>query len=231
MLVQDVLIRLVLVSIFAGIIGYEREVNNSNAGLKTHMVVGVGATIVALIQQEISMHAIEIALQDPVIAGAIRSDPARLIAQVVSGIGFLGAGTIIVTKRNISGLTTAASIWSVACLGLALGMGYYEIAIPGFIFLFLILFITKKIVNLTFSEKLHIKYVDGEQTLTEIEDVFTAMGVTYSQVKYEVNMYGSERVYTSVFEVHGSRKFSFSDFVNTMSHKSTVISVQTTNLE
>ncbi|CAM3491485.1 MgtC/SapB family protein [Erysipelothrix sp. HDW6B] len=231
MAVEQVLLRLAMVTLFSGIIGYEREVNNAHAGLKTHMIVGVGATIVALIQQEIAATALAEALAYPELTGVLRSDPARLIAQVVSGIGFLGAGTIIVTKRNISGLTTAASIWSVACLGLAVGMGYYEIAVLGFGFLFLILFVTRRFQNLSFSERVHVKYIGGQETLDDIERVFESMDVQFQQVNYRVDMFGNERVYTSIFEVQGSRRFSFSEFVSTMALKSTVISVHATNLE
>lgn len=143
MQLHEIIIRLLLITIFSGIIGYERERNQSHAGLKTHLIVGLSATIIALMQQSIIQDVIYIGTVMPDVASHVRADPSRLIAQVVSGIGFLGGGTIIVTKRNVSGLTTAASIWSISGLGIALGMGYYEVAILGFIFLFFSLAITK----------------------------------------------------------------------------------------
>lgn len=231
MQVEIVALRLILVTVLSAIIGFEREVNNANAGLKTHMIVGVGATIVALISEQIEFETIERVIQMQDIAGAFRVDPSRLIAQVVSGIGFLGAGTIIVTKRHVSGLTTAASIWAVASLGLAVGMGFLNIALPGFAILFLILFVTRRIQAHAFAEKLHIKYVGGNDTLEDIENVFKRMGVEYSQVKYDVNMFGNEKVYTTVFNIQGKFRFSFNDFVSQLSKMNTIVSVQTTNLE
>lgn len=85
--------------------------------MRTHILVCMGACIIALIQVEIASGALRDALEYPQLAGTIRSDEARLIAQVVSGVGFLGAGTIIVTKQSVTGLTTAASLWAIAGLG------------------------------------------------------------------------------------------------------------------
>ncbi|NMB18274.1 MAG: MgtC/SapB family protein, partial [Erysipelothrix sp.] len=113
MTIQDITLRLVIITLISGIIGYEREKQNANAGLRTHLLVGITATILALIQQAIVNDVLTLYTSTN-IEPVIRADPSRLIAQVISGIGFLGAGTIIVTKRNVSGLTTAASIWSVS---------------------------------------------------------------------------------------------------------------------
>ena len=112
-----ILIRIVCAVIIGGIIGIERSVKNRPAGLRTYMLVCVGACLIMLTNQYIYQ-----------MTGT--SDPMRLGAQVVSGIGFLGTGTIIVTKHNqIKGLTTAAGLWSAAGVGLALGIGFYEGAI------------------------------------------------------------------------------------------------------
>lgn len=113
----EMALRLLLALILSGLIGWERELSHGYAGLKTHMLVGVSASIIALLQTEIFQDNIQMALKNPELLPMFSSDRARLIAQVVSGVGFLGAGTIIVTKNKITGLTTAASIWSVACLG------------------------------------------------------------------------------------------------------------------
>ena len=151
--IDIILLRLFLALVFSGLIGYEREVSDSNAGLKTHILVAIGATLIALMQVEITDYVREIALVNPKGPHSVTSDASRLISQVVSGIGFLGAGTIIVTKNYVSGLTTAASIWTVAGIGLALGMGFYPIAIFGFLFVILTLFIFKRfifVIGITF---------------------------------------------------------------------------------
>jgi putative Mg2+ transporter-C (MgtC) family protein len=101
--------RLLLAVIFGSIIGLEREINNHPAGFRTHILVCIGATLITLI----SIHSFE------------TGDPGRVAAQIVSGIGFLGAGTIMREGTTIRGLTTAASLWSVAGVGMAIGSGFY----------------------------------------------------------------------------------------------------------
>jgi len=112
----DSLRRLGLVVLLSGLVGAERQSSNQPAGLRTHMLIGVGATSLMLL----SMH-VPIQME----AG----DPGRIAAQVVSGIGFLGGGAILRLGADIRGLTTAASIWVVAALGLAVGAGMYGAAV------------------------------------------------------------------------------------------------------
>ena len=113
---QDVIIRLIIAAFLGAIIGFERERNGQDAGLRTHIILVVGATLTMTIS-------INMAIQyRPLV---INGDPARLAAQVVSGIGFLGAGAIIRYGPNIKGLTTAASLWTMAVVGLSVGAGHY----------------------------------------------------------------------------------------------------------
>ena len=112
-----VALRIVVAVIIGGLIGLERGLKNRPAGLRTYMLVCVGSCLIMLTNQYLYQV-------------TSTGDPMRLGAQVVSGIGFLGAGTIIVTKHNqIKGLTTAAGLWAAAGVGLALGVGFYEAAI------------------------------------------------------------------------------------------------------
>ena len=113
---SEILIRLLLSALVGGLIGIEREMNNRPAGLRTHILVTLGSTLLMLISIDGFFLAEE---------GSRLGDPARIAAQVVSGIGFLGAGTIMKTGNNIVGLTTAASLWVSAGIGLAIGAGYY----------------------------------------------------------------------------------------------------------
>jgi putative Mg2+ transporter-C (MgtC) family protein len=122
-----VLVRSFLSTVLVGIIGLERGIKNRPAGLRTYMLVSLGASLVMMTNQYISQ-----------VFGT--GDPARMAAQVVSGIGFLGAGTIIVTSRSqIKGLTTAAGLWAAAAMGLATGIGFYEAALIGAVLIFFIL--------------------------------------------------------------------------------------------
>ena len=111
-----VFLRIFAAVIVGGLLGLERGMKHRPAGLRTYMLVCVGACVIMLTNQYIFQT-------------ASTGDPVRMGAQVISGIGFLGAGTIFVSQKKIAGLTTAASLWNVACLGLAVGMGHYVVAI------------------------------------------------------------------------------------------------------
>ena len=118
------IIRTLLALLCAGVIGYERDAHGSAAGLRTHILVCIGAMI---------------AMSTGVFAAThFSGDVSRIGAQVVSGIGFLGAGTIMVNRGHIKGLTTAAGLWTSACIGLAIGIGFYEAAIVGTVSVFFV---------------------------------------------------------------------------------------------
>ena len=123
----SIVLRIVAALILGGVLGLEREMKNRPAGLRTYMLVCVGACMIMLTNQYIWQT-----------FGT--GDPVRMGAQVVNGIGFLGAGTIVVTRRNqIKGLTTAAGLWTAAAMGLALGIGFYEAAVFGGLITFITL--------------------------------------------------------------------------------------------
>lgn len=131
----SILIRVTLALIIGGILGLERGRKSQPAGFRTYMLVCLSSAMVMMTNQYIVQ-----------MTGS--GDPARLGAQVVSGIGFLGAGAIIVTRRNqVRGLTTAAGLWSAACLGLAIGIGFYVGAIVVGIVVLIIMTIFHKIDN------------------------------------------------------------------------------------
>ena len=133
--VISVAVRILLSLIIGGLIGLERGMKNRPAGLRTYMVVCLGACLVML-----TNHYVYNVYNT--------GDPVRMGAQVVSGIGFLGAGTIIVTRRNqIKGLTTAAGLWASAGVGLALGIGFYEAAILGGFGVFFVMTLMQKMDN------------------------------------------------------------------------------------
>ena len=125
--ILSIFVRLLLAMAFGGTIGFERGIRQRAAGLRTHMLLAVGAASTMLVSQYMY-------------ASYGVGDPARLSAQVISGIGFLGAGTIIVTRRNqVKGLTTAATLWVTACMGLAVGVGFYACALIMYLILIFIL--------------------------------------------------------------------------------------------
>src|SRR5690606_28853665 len=111
--------RLLLAALLGGLIGLEREISDKPAGLRTNLLICVGATL--LMELSIDVAALP--------GGGFRSDPARIAAQVVSGIGFIGAGTILQARGSVTGLTTAATIWVVAAIGMAVGARAYVEAV------------------------------------------------------------------------------------------------------
>lgn len=132
----DICLRLLCAMLIGLVIGTEREYTNRPAGMRTHILVALGACAVMITGQLI--------FQQYSAYGA-SPDPSRLSAQVITGVGFLGAGTILREGANVKGLTTAASLWAVACLGIAAGGGYYTIALAGMVFIFLTLTILEVI--------------------------------------------------------------------------------------
>ncbi|MBI2141741.1 MgtC/SapB family protein [Candidatus Woesearchaeota archaeon] len=111
---EDIIIRVALAILVGALIGLEREKTKHAAGLRTHLLVCIGSTLITLTSIDM-----------------FPQNPAPITAAIITGIGFLGAGTIFRDKNNVRGLTTAASIWAVAGLGLALGAGAYVIAAAG----------------------------------------------------------------------------------------------------
>ncbi len=129
MTILDIVIRTLAAVLFGALVGREREINNRPAGIRTHALVCLGSAVIAMIQVEVAEHAHDMIKLYPEMKNVITVNSGRIVAQVVSGIGFLGAGTILITKDKVRGLTTAASLWVVACVGIAIGYGYYKIAI------------------------------------------------------------------------------------------------------
>ena len=131
--VYSIIVRIFLAVLLGGIIGIERAFKKHEAGFRTNIIVCIGATVVTFCNQFIYEY----------FGGG---DVARLGAGVISGVGFLGAGTILLTSRNqIRGLTTAAGLWTCACLGIAIGLGFYTVAIIGCIAIIFALFILPRI--------------------------------------------------------------------------------------
>lgn len=158
------ILRIALAMLIGGIIGWEREANNRPAGLRTHMLVSIGASVIMIMGQMSLYKYTHIATLDPT----------RLGAQVISGIGFLGAGCIMREGLSVKGLTTAASLWAVACLGLAAGGGFYDVAIAGTIAILITLTLFEYLEGLFKKEKgirVELKCTDVTVTLINIKSL------------------------------------------------------------
>ncbi len=190
----SVLLRIITAVILGGAIGLERGMKNRPAGLRTYMLVCIGACIVMLTNQYIFQI-------------YKTGDPTRMAAQVVSGIGFLGAGTIIVTSHNqIKGLTTAAGLWASACVGLSIGIGFYEVALIGALAIILVLTL------------LHIwdKHVRSN---TRSIDVYIELEPTISLGEFLRNARHAEISFSSIQLEHDGKGGALSFFATVKSKK------------
>ena len=122
----DYILRLIVAGVLGGIIGWDREYRAKEAGLRTHFLVAIGSALLMIVSQ----HGFTDVLGKP----GIGLDPSRVAAQVVSGIGFIGAGTILIQKQFVRGLTTAAGLWATSGIGLAVGGGMYWIGVSAMVF-------------------------------------------------------------------------------------------------
>lgn len=173
--ISQVIIRIILSIIIGGLVGYNREYKNRPAGFRTHMLVCLGATIAALIQVQVGYFVLEEIAKNQAMSSILHVDVGRVICQVISGVGFLGAGAIIQTKGTVKGLTTAASMWAVAGVGIAIGMGFYVISILSGVSILVVLISLKKfedrfIIN-TRNLSIEIRCKDLK-ALNEINDFF-----------------------------------------------------------
>ena len=149
MAVNDMIIRLLCATAMGGIIGLERSISGRPAGFRTHILVAVGAALMMIAGIQISPEG---------------GDSTRMAAQVISGIGFLGAGTIMHEGVTVKGLTTAATLWAVACLGLVFGSGQLVLGAAGFVLVFL---------SLTVFELLEKKFLAGRMEQVNIKIICT----------------------------------------------------------
>ncbi len=164
-----VLLRLVIAAVCGALVGIEREVHGRAAGLRTHMMVSLGAALTTLI-----------GVFNVDVLGITWADPMRVGAQVISGIGFLGAGTILLKKENsqITGLTTAAGLWVTAVIGLASGAGFYEGAFVTAVFATVIFTLVSKLEHAMNSRRQRLFVyleLDSVHSVNEIIEALTEM--------------------------------------------------------
>jgi putative Mg2+ transporter-C (MgtC) family protein len=170
----SIILRLVMAILCGGIIGFERGRVGRPAGLRTHILVCLGSTLATLTNQYV-FQTYDV------------SDPTRLGAQVISGIGFLGAGTIIVTGRHqVKGLTTAAGLWATACMGLAIGNGFYKAAVVGCVLIFFSTVVLHRLDNnmLSKSKVLDIYMeIDRKASMSMVLDAIKNSGASIENIE------------------------------------------------
>lgn len=168
-----ILICLTAAVVLPTLIGLERQVNNKSAGMRTHALVGLGAALFVVVSKY--------GFSDVLEANLVRLDPSRVAAQIVSGIGFIGAGLVFVRRNKVRGLTTASSIWLTAAVGAAAGAGLvlYAAFVTGAYFLIVLAYSKVLERGRLFGRRYHVlqvQYVDGTGALREILQACTQQG-------------------------------------------------------
>lgn len=203
--------------VFGAIIGIEREYKNKPAGIRTHVLVCIGATIISLIQVQICCDAIDLVKADDTLTNVIKYDQSRLIAQIVSGVGFLGAGTIIVTRQHIVGLTTAATMWAVSALGISIGMGYYKIAVLSFGLILFALIVISRFARVPTKKNLEVHYVHRKQTKEFLTQYFRDKGIVINQVTFDIEIHEDYKIYKNVYGISIQKNTSYIDIIEDLS--------------
>lgn len=150
---QYVLTAFGLTMVFVGFIGFERQRKHKVAGMTTHIMIALGACALAIVSEKLFVDTIEFVKANPEISGNIVPDRARIVAGVITGVGFLGTGAILKTNGSVHGLTTASTVWISAILGLVFGLGYYWVGIIASVFSIFTLIVIKRIFARLYNEK------------------------------------------------------------------------------
>ena len=223
----EISLRLLLAVTVGCVIGIERERKNRPAGMRTHVLVCVGAATIALIECMNIADTITLNMNTPNTGIAVSYG--RISAQVISGIGFLGAGTIFISQKKIAGLTTAASLWNAACLGLAIGMGYYFIAIVGCGLVMVTLVLLQRVVKVNSVKHVEVKFIHRVETIAFINDYFQSIGVRVLDIDFHVENKGKYNLYTNIYTLDMQGKATYKDIVNKLSEHTNIQGIRTRN--
>ena len=229
--IYELILRVFAATIVGAAIGYEREMKNKPAGFFTFILVCVGSCLIAILQSNMVYDSLDLILAHPEIADSFKVDSGRIIAQVVSGIGFLGAGAIIQMKGSVRGLTTAAGIWVTAAIGMVVATGMYVLAVLStlcVLFVLSLLETYEQKANFSWSSKIVRVKMRGIVTSSQVYlDVFEMFNVhvndTYLKFDYESN-------YTIAnFVVLAKTRTDFSELFVKMGTLNDTLSITLTN--
>lgn len=212
----QIILKLLLSAFLTGIIGMERSSLSKPAGFGTYSIVGLSSALVVMASQYMSTY--------------YDIDASRIPSQILAGIGFIGAGTIIRTGINVRGVTTAAGILSVTCIGIAVGMGYYEAAIVSSLLVFFILSINHNITtkfekfdNLNIS----VEYLNDSDALEYINSYFKEKNITIQSIRKEIK---DKKISTvNIDAVYETRKISRSQIIGKLIENKSIVEVNEEN--
>jgi putative Mg2+ transporter-C (MgtC) family protein len=207
----EILLRLGISAVLGMVIGFERERQNQPAGLRTHTILAVGSCLAMTTSINLSMQFL------PTIAG----DPARLAAQVVSGIGFLGAGAILRYGINVKGLTTATSLWTIAMVGLAVGAGHYFAGIATTLLLLAVLvllnILEKKLIRVYTTVSVSVTAKNNPILIKTLEEGFRKLNKSIISMGIDQNLeYQSTTVNLVIKAIEDESFEDIHDFISTV---------------
>ena len=214
---KEIIFRLLVSLIIGGVTGFERERSYQFAGFRTHILVSVGSCITSI--TSIALFFQFNAYPD------VSIDPSRLTAQILSGIGFLGAGAILKTSNGIRGLTTAAGIWATACIGIAIGYGYYVLSILAWLFVMITLYMLKNIDKIFFKKKQMILNIDVDN-ISIISTLYSKFDKSHIVVKnIEVEKENYEYNWRISFFIVYDRRIIIDELVKELNKSENIINI------
>ena len=209
--IGTLLLRIAAAVFIGAMIGIDREIKNRPAGMRTHVLVCVGAALVSLIEQQ-TIAAVLLLNQGSMVGVSM----GRITTSVVSGVGFLGAGTIFMSEHKISGLTTAASLWCTACIGLAVGSGFIIMALMAGVIVLVILRMMQKIIHVHTLKKLEVQFVHRAQTLAFLSEYFASRKIKVLDVHFRAENRPDGSRYINVYTLCVPRCTSCAEIVGAL---------------
>lgn len=223
------MLRIILALLMGGLIGMERERKRRPAGFRTYMLVALGAALTVILSQYLD-YMINNPWAEISASIGVKTDASRFGAQVINGVGFLGAGTIIVTGRQeVKGLTTAAGLWASACMGLAIGAGFYECMIVGFILIFLCMRILPLIENAVMAKARNMNiYVemDSVENVGAIVSLIKSENITLYDLEIDKEQHEHLTQINAVFSLHLLHKEDHTEVLARLSTLDGIITIE-----
>jgi putative Mg2+ transporter-C (MgtC) family protein len=192
----DIIVKLMLSALAGGLVGLEREKHGRPAGLRTNLLVAVGSCVMVIVSEAFF---VKYAMYNA--ESALRIDPSRVAAQIVTGVGFLGAGVILKEGASVRGLTTAASLWTVSGLGMAFGMGFYSLGGIATILVLVSLSFLKRLDPIIRKDRfltLTVTAVNRQGLLEELQDIFNLRKLLVSDLSSSLDLEENEIFYQMV---------------------------------
>jgi putative Mg2+ transporter-C (MgtC) family protein len=192
----DVAVKLLLAALAGGLVGLEREKHGRPAGLRTNLLVAVGSCVMVIVSEAFYTKYGGFDAQS-----MLRIDPSRVAAQIVTGVGFLGAGVILKEGPSVRGLTTAASLWTVAGLGMAFGMGFYSLGAIATVLVLISLTFLKKLDPIIRKDRfltLTVTAANREGLLDELQKIFAERKLVVTDISSNLDLVSDELFYQLV---------------------------------